>query len=93
MGIIAKTGEKVIVVDGKTGEAFVLQSLTEYEKSVSLKANLEHKPAVQSLTASPRLGSIDTDAAILQEVKKTGTNDWGGDEVVEEDRYYMEPTE
>lgn len=34
MGIIAKTGERVIVIDPKSGAAFAILSLDEYEKRI-----------------------------------------------------------
>ncbi|OGL85106.1 hypothetical protein A3H11_03575 [Candidatus Uhrbacteria bacterium RIFCSPLOWO2_12_FULL_47_10] len=106
MGIIAKTGERVIVVDPKSGAPFALMGLDEYERlvvnPVRSRARAEGTSPSRTagaatsngtdLTQNPGAGMMDPDLALLQEAKQI-KSDWGGDEEKEEDRYYMEPTE
>ena len=103
MGIIAKTGERVIVVDEKSGTPVVLMNLDEYETIVALAPRIPQAAPLSAptpvstvgmahLTQNPGSGMIDPDLALFNENKKMPTGDWGGDEP-EEDRYYMEPTE
>lgn len=82
MGIIAKTKERVIVVETQSNSPFVLMNLDEYEKM-----------AIPALTANPGQGMIDSDSAIKQEAASQASSDWGGDETAEEDKYYMEPAD
>lgn len=97
MGIVGKTGERVIVVDPASGIPVVLLNLDEYEKLRPAPAANPIQPPVSSpvpnLTASKPFGSIEPDLAVWQEAQKSARGDWGGDEDKEEDRYYMEPTE
>lgn len=96
MGIIAKTGDRVIVIDSKTGIPFALMSLDQYEKLIlppkpTVLAELD-KPLSTPLTAPQASGMIDP--AIPPWIKPGhGGDDWGGNEEKDEDRYYMEPTE
>ena len=94
MGIVAKKGERVIVIDPKSGTPFVLMGLDEYEKLGQESAS-PSKPAFNpTLTQNQGGGMIDPDLALSVERKKALIGgDWGGDEEKEEDRYYMEPAE
>lgn len=93
MGIIAKTGEKVIVIDPKTEQPFVVLGLDQYEGILSQGLGAPKGASVRDLTRGSDPGIIDPDLAIWRESKDAAQGDWGGDEATEEDRYYMEPTE
>lgn len=94
MGIVAKGGERVIVVDPTLGVPITLMKLDEYEKLVDANSGGREKvPAGPQLTAPASPGMIDPDVALWAEAAK-GAGEWGGDAAEEEeDRYYMEPTE
>ncbi len=101
MGIIAKTGDRVIVVDAASGASFALMNIDEYERLVmrpSSTLSIVKPPELApvyppSLTENKGPGMIDPDLALWKETHNTASGDWGGNESVEEDRYYMEPTE
>jgi len=93
--IIAKTGEKVIIVDPVSEVPFVIMGLESYERIVGFS----HIQAVKTakpeggLTQNTEAGKIDPDLALLKESKNMVAGEWGGDEKVEDDQYYMEPAE
>ena len=91
---MAKTRERVIVIDPASGTPFALMNLEEYEKLVNLgNASALARTQGPQLTAKSRSGMIDPDLAIWQEAQKAAIGDWGGDEGKEEDKFYMEPVE
>lgn len=95
MGIVAKGGERVIVIDPRSGTPVVLLNLEAYEKMVFQGVSNTHQASQGvNLTPSKGPGILDPDLALWQEAAK-GAGGWGGDEPEEkeEDRYYMEPTE
>lgn len=96
MGIIAKTGERVVVIDPRSGTPFCLMNLDEYEKMANRAPVAPVLPPpqkdVQSLTQNKGEGIIDPELALLKGVGIRPTEGWGGDES-EEDRYYMEPAD
>ena len=102
MRIIAKTGDRVIVVDPVSGMSFALMNIDEYERLVlrpgqsasqSVKG-LELNPIrPASLTENQAPGMIDPDLALWKETRNSGAGEWGGDDGVEEDKFYMEPVE
>ena len=101
MGIIAKTGERVIVIDPRSGTPFALMNLEEYEKMVNYTP-LEPPPAPMApavfkatapLTPNKVESIIDPELAIIKGMQtRPPTDGWGGDEN-DEDRYYMEPAD
>ncbi|MBI2552339.1 hypothetical protein HYW17_03525 [Candidatus Uhrbacteria bacterium] len=98
MGIIAKTGERVIVVDSISGASFALMNIDEYERLAMRSGPIVKGPELSplrppSLTENKASGIIDPDLALWKETRQTGAGEWGGDGAAEEDRYYMEPAE
>ena len=101
MRIIAKTGDCVIVVDPASGAPFALMNLDEYEQLVGSsqkdpqsEGNLQ--PLTTPLTASKGSGMIDPDFTPWKTAVQTveaAVEPATGQAEVEEDRYYMEPTE
>ena len=89
MRIIAKTGDRVIVVDPASGAPFALMNLDEYER---LTSSPQTRVDSVSLTAPQASGIIDPDFTPwkppVQSVEVPAEPAEG-----EEDRYYMEPTE
>lgn len=114
MGIAAKTGDRIIVVDPATGTPFALMSLDQYEKLLN-QAKPAHEPTLDPapfqeynkisveqgerggagsapLTTSKGSGMIEPDFTPWKTpVQSAPTAALGAE--VEEDRYYMEPTE
>lgn len=97
MRIIAKTGDRVIVVDPATGAPFALMNLDEYEQLVGssqkgAQKEANYEPLTAPLTTSQGSGIIDPDftpwKTPVQSVEAAPPA-----AEVEEDRYYMEPTE
>ncbi|KKU13065.1 MAG: hypothetical protein UX17_C0029G0013 [Parcubacteria group bacterium GW2011_GWC2_45_7] len=94
LGIIEKTGDRVIVVDPKSGAPFTLMRLTEYEELLNKVSEPVRARASEPLTAAPSAGSIDPDVALWQGATKNDPAEWESEaETEEEDRYYMEPAE
>lgn len=91
LGIIAKTGEKVVVVDPQTGAPFVIMGLDGYQALIDGRKSGIDTPGRPPLTGSSPSGMIDPDLSFSQETKAMGGGQWGGDET--EDRFYMEPVE
>ena len=116
MGIIAKTGERVIVIDPKSGSPFAILSLDEYEKLIfqpktSVLKGIDHiKTSAMSgnfsgferafpqgldnlpLTHKQPSGMIEPDLTPKGDMPPGIGIDAGLDEI-DQDRYYMEPTE
>lgn len=93
--IIAKTGEKVIICDPVLEVPFVIMGLDSYEKIAGFSqiSAVKTMKSEGGLTQNPEAGKIDPELALLKESKNMVAGEWGGDEKVEDDQYYMEPAE
>ena len=93
--IIEKTEEKVIICDPISEVPFVIMGLDSYEKIAGFSQILAVKTVKPEggLTQNPEAGKIDPDLALLKESRNMIAGEWGGDEKVEDDQYYMEPAE
>src|SRR3989338_4914556 len=85
--IIAKTGEKVVVVDPGTGLPFVVMGFDGYEALITREKPVQahqlkglDQGSRVPLTGSAPPGMIDPDLAFLEETKASAKGDWGGDE-------------
>ncbi len=97
MRIIEKTGDRVIVIDPASGAPFALMNLDEYERLVGFakvapKSGVDTGSLTSPLTTLQDSGMIDSD---FTPWKTPGQSvDAPAERAeVEEDRYYMEPTE
>jgi hypothetical protein len=89
--LIKKTGDRCLVVDEKSGEAFAIVPIKQYEELIDAKS------AVPS-AAVEKSASFDQEIAAWQSTKQTENENLVAeefqaekDENIDEDFYYIEP--
>ncbi|NQT49838.1 hypothetical protein HQ571_04050 [Candidatus Kuenenbacteria bacterium] len=89
--LIKKTGDRCIVIDGKTNQTFVIMDLDSYEKLMFRKSQ------VKDLTEDQMLDRINQDLSMWQATQfddhDIDLSDVDLAEQLAEDEYYIEPVD
>ena len=101
LNFLKRTGDRAIIADQETDEIFVLTTLSDYEQKIFSKSK------VKGLTEDQLLDRINQDIAVWQASKKDEAAEdlmfsekenmvnleEENDDVEDEERYYVEPSE